>query len=112
MDDEISSKAYELKQKILESDEYQRYNLYKEELDEYPELKRKIQEFRKKNFEFQLDNSQDKVSKAHKLLEEYKEVLENSMTSAYLNSELALCKQLQHVYKILNEDIDLELDFL
>ncbi len=112
MDDEISAIAYELKQKIFESDEYQRYNLYKRELEEYPELKRQIQEFRRKNFEFQLDNSQDKVSRAYKLLEEYREVLENSITSAYLNSELALCRQLQHVYKILLEDIDLELDFL
>ena len=112
MSDKVIDKTLELKKLIIESDEYQKYSLYKEEIDQQPELRKKLQEFRLKNFELQLEGKSENKERILRFLDESREILENPQTMAYLNSELALCKKLQSVYKLLNDGIDLELDFL
>lgn len=112
MSDKVIEAARNLNTLILESEEYQKYCLYKKELNQMPELRKKVHEFRKKNFEVQLEGDIDDREVAARLAHEYKAVLENPLSASYLNAELGLCKMLQGVIKDICYDIDLELEFL
>lgn len=57
MGDELIEKAQELKTMIQNSAEYQKYDSCRHILKEDEELYRKVNEFRKKNFEFQTEGS-------------------------------------------------------
>ena len=113
MEDEIMEKAKELKQVIMESHEYQKYELYRKLLlEDDEEMHRKIYEFREKNFKYQLTGELDGFGSIEALLEKYAKVMENPAVYAYLNAELVLCKKLQAVYEMLTEDLELDIDFL
>ncbi len=112
MSDKLKEASMQLNRLILESEEYQKYCLYKRELAQMPELSRQVHEFRKKNFEIQLEGDADDVDEAVKLAVEYRAVLENPMAASYLNAELSLCKMLQGITKNIYYDIDMELEFL
>lgn len=112
MSDNINETAKKLNTIILESEEYQKYCLYKNELSQVPELRNKVHEFRKKNFEVQLEGDVDDRESAARLAGEYRALLENPLVASYLNSELGFCKMFQSVVKDICRDIDLELEFL
>lgn len=112
MSGNVIETAKRLNTMILESEEYQKYCLYKKELGQMPELRKKVHEFRQKNFEVQLEGDIDDREAAARLAHEYKAVLENPLAASYLNAELCFCKMLQGVTKDICRDIDLELEFL
>ncbi|MFQ9934008.1 MAG: YlbF family regulator [Lachnospiraceae bacterium] len=112
MSDKVMEASDRLNTLILESEEYQKYCLYKKELEQMPELRRQVQEFRKRNFEVQLEGDVDDMETAARLAVEYKAVLENPMAASYLNAELCFCKMMQTVTKNICRELDLELEFL
>lgn len=109
MSNAVIKTSKELNALILESEEYQKYCLYKKELSQMPELKAMVQEYRKKNFEIE---GQDSLRRKTDLSYECKNLLENPLVASYLNAELSLCKMLQNVTTNICKNIDLELDFL
>lgn len=115
MSDNVIEASSELNTRILESDEYQKFCLYRKELEQSPELYNRTMEFRKKNFELQLDadiGDADDREAAAGLANEYKDILENHIAASYLNAELSLCRMLQNVTKNIYMDINLDLEFL
>lgn len=112
MEDEIMEKAKELRQMILESHEYQKYELYRKLLLEDEKLYQEIYAFREKNFKYQLTGELDGFESIEKLLERYEKVMQQPVVYAYLNAELVLCKKLQAVSELLMEDLKLDIDFL
>lgn len=96
---------------ICESDVYREYENCKEQLNRYPELKRKTDEFRSRNFEIQ--NSQaDVYSEADYLQKEYRDILNNPMVRSYLDAENAFCKIMQQINYKLIEELEFEVDFM
>lgn len=84
---------------ILSSEEYVTYRQELEKVKQYPELKAQIDDFRKRNFEFQ--QSTDSFER------EYETFRENPMVSDFLAAELAFCRLMQR----LNTRITAELRF-
>ena len=95
---------------IEESPEYIRYQKAKTELNKYPILKAKADEFRKCNYEIQ-NSHRDIFEEADKLQQEYAEVLDNSFVREYLTAENAFCRVLQQINWQLIETLDFEADF-
>lgn len=112
MSDIIMESSKKLNELIKESEEYQKYCLYKKELIQIPELYEQVQEFRKRNFLIQLEADTFDKEAASRLADEFRPVLENPLAASYLNAELAFCKMSQRISKTVCSDIDLELDFL
>ena len=112
MSDNVLDKAQELKSAILASEEYQKYLRYKKELEKHEELYQKVNEFRGKNFEFQLTGKSANAELVTMLLKEYGEVLAEAKVMAFMNAELILCRKLNQMNDILMEDIDLDIRFL
>lgn len=112
MSENIINSSKQLNMLIKESDEYQKYCMYKDEISKLPELYREVQEFRKRSFLLQLEDDTYDKEVASKLSDEFKSVLENPLAAAYLNAELAFCKLSQRIFKEICDGIELELDFL
>ena len=82
-------------QALLESEEYQNYFRYEEELNKDSELRRRVDEFRGKNFRLQRQEGIDLFEAVDHLESEY----------AYLEAELTMCKTMQKIHNELMERI-------
>ena len=91
---------------ILSSEEYVTYRQELEKVKQCPELKAQIDDFRKRNFEFQ-QSTDSNFSKLDSFEREYETFRENPMVSDFLAAELAFCRLMQR----LNTRITAELRF-
>ena len=112
MTDSVRIKAEEFKQTLMESEEYQKYDMCRRMLNEDPDLKSKVNSFREANVRMQLDGRAQNKDEVQRLSSEYQDVLNNSVVREFLNAELILCKMIQQVNLMLVLDLELELDFL
>lgn len=111
MNEYVKGKAEELIRAILESEEYKTYESYKGMLAETPELRERVQSFRRVRMESQFSGNQGKEI-SDLLMSQYSDILKNTVSANYLNAELELCKMLQVINSIIVGGVQLELDFL
>lgn len=112
MTEAVRVKLEEFKQIIMNSEEYQKYDVYRRLLNETPDLKKRVNAFREANMNMQIEGKAQNRDEVQKLAGEYADILTNSVVREFLNSELILCKMLQQVNVMLVSDLELELDFL
>lgn len=92
---------------ILDSEEYREYDEQRNKVNQFPELKAQIDEFRKRNFQLQAsdDNAFDKIDQLER---EYSDFMENSLVSDFLAAELAFCRMMQDINLRLTEAMHFE----
>ncbi|MBP3339001.1 MAG: YlbF family regulator [Lachnospiraceae bacterium] len=112
MTDNLASKVKELKQMILDSEEYRNFDLYRRLLKEVPELFDQVNQFRHDNFMLQISGEIQNKEKAEEIVEKNKDLFNNSLVTPFLNAELVLCKMLQDINEMLVDEIDMDVDFL
>jgi cell fate (sporulation/competence/biofilm development) regulator YlbF (YheA/YmcA/DUF963 family) len=89
------------------SKEYQEYLREKDRVKKYPELKKRLDDFRMKNF--QMQNGDDRaLEMLDQMEQEYDRLMENPVVSGFLNKELAFCRLMQDINMSLAESIDFE----
>ena len=94
-------------EKLLKSKEYQKYVEQRERVKQYPDLKKQIDEFRRRNFEMQ--NSEDLVFEKIEFFEkEYEDFRDNPLVADFLEAELAFCRMMQRHYEEVMRAIDFE----
>lgn len=94
-------------EKLLKSKEYQKYVEQKERVKQYPDLKKQIDEFRRRNYEMQ--NSEDLVFEKIEFFEkEYEDFRDNPLVADFLEAELAFCRMMQRHYGEVMRAIDFE----
>ncbi len=109
--DVIKRKTLELKEAILQSDEYLRFMECKRILEQDPELYDFVCKFRTSNFQLQVSGEVADEAKSSALLEEYMDTLGITKVTDYMNAELLLCQRLHDMNETLMEEIDLDLRF-
>lgn len=109
---DIELKAKELEGLIIDSYEYRRYLSAKRRMEQEPDLKKRADEFRKRNFEVQNSGMKNLVEVRTNLMKEFYDFLKNSLVKEYLDSEIVLCRMLQRVNLIINKNIDIDIDFM
>lgn len=93
--------------KLLKSEEYLKYVEQKERVKQFPDLKKQIDEFRRRNFEMQ--NSDDMVfEKIESFEREFSDFRDNPLVADFLEAELAFCRMMQNHYAKVLEAIDFE----
>lgn len=78
--------------------EFRRYRVISSIIQEYPEKKRRLFEFRKKNY--LLQNSEDQIdlfSESDRLMKEYRDVYDDPMLREFLEAEVAVCRIVQQI---------------
>lgn len=102
--DEAVGKLTEI---ILNSEAYLEYRRQVEIVNQYPELKEKINEFRRRNFELQQrpDYAFDKMEQFER---EYRGFRENPIVTDFLAAELAFCRMMQEINLKIVDGIEFE----
>ena len=92
---------------ILNSDVYLEYKKCLDNVKQYPDLKKQIDEFRLRTYELQQspDYAFDKMEQFQR---EYQSFRENPLVSDFLSAELAFCRMVQDIECRLVEHIDFE----
>ncbi len=92
---------------VKESAVYDKYMQQLSEVKKNPELKKQIDEFRKRNFELQ--NSEDiALEKMEAFEQEYANFREIPLVSEFLAAELAFCRMMQEINLRITEAVRFE----
>lgn len=103
----------ELKSAILESNEYQEYRRLENYIKRNPDLKRAVDELRRRNFELQYsDDVEDVITQTEALNQEFADVRAQAAVNQYLAAEMCLCRLVQEICMSIVETIDFDMDFL
>ena len=94
----IEEKIDSLLDAVKNSREYEEYKKQEELLDQDPDLKARVFQFRSNNFRMQNETGRDDLFQvAEQLSRESKELRRNPQVNAYLDAELALCRLMQKI---------------
>ena len=97
----------ELIQAVLDSEEYREYKRLEAEVSKNADLKRAIDEFRRRNFEIQYND--ENISQ---LEAQYADMRNQGLAKSYFSAELCLCRLVQDVCVSLVDAVDFDVDFL
>ena len=92
----------------IKSDEV--YLEYKKQLDllrQDPELKRQVDDFRKRNYDMQMSGDLD-FAKLDSFREEYREFRTNPLVDSFLAAELDFCRMMQNINFKIIDAVDFE----
>lgn len=94
------------------SSAFRDYKYQKERIKKVPGMKDKINEFRKKRFEFQKYQGEDLFEKIDEFQREYQAFKEEPIVREYLAAELEICRLVQQICGAIDElvDIDMEME--
>lgn len=92
---------------ILDSPEYKRYDEQRRVVNQYPDLKAQIDEFRTRNYLLQMDDEAD-INRIDEIEEEFYEFRQNAMVSEFLAAELAFCRMMQDINLRMTEAVHFE----
>lgn len=110
MENEVRHRLDELVRAIRASEEYRIFEAAKSRLDAEPEKRKKTDEFRRRNFEFQ-NSDQSMSAKAQAAMSREREALRgDALIDDYLKAELILCRLLRQISLTIMETVDLDLD--
>lgn len=106
---ELKTSIEELKQSLLESEAFLRYQKVRAEVHNYPEKEYRFHEFRRKNYFLQNSKEQlDLFTEEDWLEQEYADVYKDPLLGEYLAAEVAVCRIIQQVNKELIGCLDFE----
>ena len=109
MDEKLESELLKFVQAIKESDVSRKYYEQRERLKDCPEQYKRVNEFRRRNFEIQNTSQQDELfEKMDAFEKEYEEFREDSMVDDFLRAELAFCRMMQEITLCITEMVDFE----
>lgn len=104
MVDVITEKLYALTEAMKEDSDYIRYLQLEEELDRDQELKKKVDEFRLRNYYLQKSDV-DLYEAVDDMDREFRELRKIPIVNAYLDAELSVCRMIQRVMGAISEEI-------
>jgi len=106
---ELKTSIEELKQSLLESEAFLRYQKVRAEVHNYPEKEYRLHEFRRKNYFLHNSREQlDLFTEEDRLEQEYADVYKDPLLGEYLAAEVAVCRIIQQVNKELIGCLDFE----
>ncbi|MCD7764329.1 MAG: YlbF family regulator [Lachnospiraceae bacterium] len=96
---------------IQQTEEYLRYQKLRELTDQDPELRRKLNEFRRRVYQVQTSGETlDHYSEQERLGSDASEFRKNELVDEYLKMELHICRMIQNMAFQIADAIDLDLD--
>lgn len=109
----IEELTAELKQAVLESEEYREYKRLEVEISRNADLRRAVDEFRRQNFEIQYnDEIQDIDQNVSQLEARYADIRNQGVVKNYLAAEICLCRLVQDICVSIVDVLDFDVDFL
>jgi len=108
---EVMKCTQDLIKAIQDHKEYKSFLKIKEEVNTRPEMKKQLNDFRRRNYELQnTGDSFEMYPELEQLEIEYQELRKNPISSEYLRAELAVCRLLQKVNQSIMASVDIEIE--
>lgn len=111
----MEGKAREVIQALKSTEEYIDYLNYKALLENKPELLDKVNTFRKKCFEIQVNQNYGQFESFERLLRlkaDYQEELQDPIVNAFLEADYRFCHLVQNIFKTMADELDFDIRFL
>ncbi len=105
--DRMDSAADEFIAAIRETEVYRNYRTELDKVKNVPGLKGQIDDFRKRNFEFQTCTDND-FAKLDRFEKEYENFRANPLVADFLAAELDLCRMMQRINIRITAGLDFE----
>lgn len=106
--DPVAVHTEELIAAIRNSADYVRYKKCEGRLRQDPELKKKVDEYRIRNFQLQ-QAGRDLFDESDEVLREFDSTLKNPVAMEYLDAESAVCRMVQRVVNHINKSVAVDL---
>lgn len=95
---------------VKESETYQKYMQERKRLELFPDLKRRIDEYRKKMYLLQNSEDGDKLfDEVEQLEAEGESLRDNRLVSDFLAAELAFCRMMQEAYTRITAELEFDI---
>ena len=94
---------------LQDSSAFRDYKYQKERIRKVPGMKERINEFRKKRFEFQKYEGEDLFEKIDEFQREYQSFKEQPIVREYLAAELEICRLVQEINSAIDELVDIDM---
>ena len=107
MNEEVEKALENLINTIKTDEVYREYHKELDLLRQSPELKRQVDDFRKRNYDMQMSENLD-FAKLSAFQEEFKTFRENPLVDSFLAAELDFCRMMQNINFRLVEEVDFE----
>lgn len=104
----VENAVEQLIAEILSSDEYLAYDVQRNTVKKYPELKAQIDEFRERRFLIQNSPDGNSMDKMEAFEQEYSDFRENPLVNDFLAAELDFCRMMQQVNLQITEGVHFE----
>ncbi len=88
--------------------DYQSYLKLEAELDKDKDLKKRVDEFRIRNFSLQKEENVDLFDAADDIDREFVELRKNPVVEEYLEAELSVCKMVQRVLNAIHHEVKID----
>ena len=95
-----------------ESTAFKDYKYQKERIRKVPGLLERINDFRRKRFEFQSYEGEDLFEKIDEFQREYQTFKEEPMVREYLAAELEICRLVQEINACIDELVDIDMEIM
>ncbi len=115
MKESVEEKARDMIRALKSTEEYVEYLNYKSLLSNKPELWDKVNTFRRKAFEIQVDQNYGQFEAYEGLLRlksDYEQELQDPLVNAFLDADYQLCRSLQSVFQTMEAELDYDTKFL
>jgi len=109
---EIQQALEQFLEAFKSSDAFKEYQLQRERVKRYPGLAERINEFRKKRFEFQNYDGDDLFEKIDEFEKEFKDFEEEPVVREYLAAELEICRKIQEINVAITDVVDIDMDLV
>ena len=103
----LTEAVQQFTQSIRLTEIYQDYAREKNRAKQFPELKERIDEFRRRSYEIQ-NHSDVCTEEMEQFEKEYEELLDQPIAADFLAAELAFCRMMQEVNLKITESLDFE----
>lgn len=88
--------------------DYQSYLKLEAELDKDKDLKKRVDEFRIRNFSLQKEENVDLFDAVDDIDREFVELRKNPVVEEYLEAELCVCKMVQRVLNAIHHEVKID----
>lgn len=103
----VDGATEQLIMEILQSDTYKEYKVQCVKVETEPGLKEQIDEYRRRNYEMQMDND-CALDKIDRFEQEFASFREKPLVADFLAAELAFCRMIQAINLKITEAIEFE----
>jgi len=109
LDNQMEMAVHKYVKAIKETEVYKKYSYQLEKIKKNPELFAQVNEFRRRNYEIQNTSQVDELFDKMELFEkEYEKFRENPIVDDFLRAELAFCRLMQEIGRIITSELDFE----